>query len=150
MAVRNSSSVVSFDADAALEAAREAVEGPLYSFVEFDREAYNAMYVAEETLGFDPDRERMDDHFARIHSHARLDFTEIELFTEELFPIADGVEYIVTAMDYLTLVRIYAGREGVFIALGPDEPVEPVVAAVEEIVGRSREAGAGTGTGTAD
>jgi hypothetical protein len=81
MAVRDSSSVVSFDAGGALEAAREAAEGPLYSYVEFDRDAYNAMYVAEETLRFYPDRDRMDEHFARIHSHARLDFTEIDLFT---------------------------------------------------------------------
>ena len=73
-----------------------------------------------------------------------------DLFTDDLFPVAESVEYIVTAMDYLTLLRVYVDREGVFLALGPEEPVEPVVAAIEEVVGRRGGGGAGSEAGTAD
>jgi hypothetical protein len=50
----------------------------------------------------------MTAHFDAIHSFASIDFT---------------------------LLRIYSDRSGLFIALDPDQPVDPVVEAVEDAVG---------------
>ncbi|MFB6354516.1 MAG: hypothetical protein ABEJ92_10575 [Halobacteriales archaeon] len=132
MPVTNPSAVVEFDADAALEAAHETASGTLRSFVEFDGDTFNPMYVDDSTLAFYDDEDEMLDHFAQLHSYVYLDLAEIDLFTEELFPVAERVEYITTAMDFFKMVRIYRGDEGLFLALDHDEPVEPLVAAIDE------------------
>lgn len=130
MPVRNASSVVTFDADAALDATEATVSGTLRSFVEFDRESFNPLYVDDTTLGLYEDEAHMREHFAQLHAYVYLDLTEVDLFTEELFPIAEEVDYITTALNVFKLVRIYRGEEGLFVALDRTEPVQPVVDAV--------------------
>lgn len=134
MPVENRSEVVSFDADAALADARDAVDGTLFAFVEYDDDEFNPLYVDDATLTFYDDEHHMLAHFEEIHSYVHVDFMEMEMFVDDLFPVADRVRYITTAMDYMTLVRVYADREGVFVALAADEPVQPLVAAVERHV----------------
>ena len=135
MAVENASTVVGFDADAACEATRSAVSGTLRSFVEFDGEQFQPLYVDDATMAFYDDEDHMRSHFARLHSYVYLDLAEMDLFTEELFPVAERVHYITTALDLFKLVRIYHGDEGVFVAIDHDEPVTPVVEAVEGAIG---------------
>lgn len=131
MSVDNPSEIASFDADAALDAARDAVDGPLFAFVEYDDAAFNPLYVDDATLTFYDDEAHMLSHFEEIHSYVHVDFMEKEMFVDTLFPVASRVRYITTAMDYMTLVRVYAGHDGVFAALAPDEPPRPLVDAVE-------------------
>lgn len=76
----------------------------------------------------------MIEHFDQIHSYVHLDFAEMELFVDELLPVADRVDYIATGMDVLTFVRIYVEREGLFVAVDPDEQIETIVDAVKESV----------------
>jgi hypothetical protein len=134
MTVRNHSEVVSFDADAALADAQDAVEGTLFAFVEYDADEFNPLYVDDATLTFYDDEQHMLAHFDEIHSYVHVDFMEMGIFVDDLFPVADHVRYITTGMDYMTLVRVYADREGVFVALAADESVQPLVAAVERHV----------------
>jgi hypothetical protein len=135
MAIRNASTIVGFDAETGLAAIRESAEGTPFTVVEFDADRYNPLFVSEEGRALYRDEEQMTAHFDAIHSFASIDFNEIDLFTEELFPIAEDVHYIATGLDYLTLLRIYFDRSGLFIALDPDQPVDPVVEAVEDAVG---------------
>lgn len=129
--------IVTFDVEPVVEAALDAVDGPLYSLVEFDLESWNDLYVAEETLETYDSEEQMREHFDRIHGYVNLDFTEIDLFTEDLLPIADEIRYKTTAMDVMKFVRIYlAERTGLFVALDPGERVEPLVVAVEDAADR--------------
>lgn len=123
----NDSELLAFDADATLDRVLETVDNPLFSFVEFTSETFVPLYVAEETIEYYEGREPMLDHFEEIHGYITLDFTEQELFTTSLFPDAERVEYLVTAMDFVTLVRVYAGQSGVYIGLHPDEAIGPVV-----------------------
>ena len=134
MAISNPSSVVSFDGDAVRGAVEARVEGTLRSLVEYDRDAFNPLYVDDVTLSFYEDEEQMTAHFERLHSYIHLDVTEMDLFTDELFPVADRVRYLTTAFDLFTLVRVYVDDEGMFMALDPDEPVEPLVHAIEDVV----------------
>lgn len=130
MPIRAESELVDFDADAALDAALEVAEGAIYSFVEFSMEDFRTLYAADETLAMYESREHMEEHFGQIHDYVHLDFTEIDLFTEDLLPEATEARYIATGFDVITLVRIYRGNEGVFVAVGADEPVDPLVDAV--------------------
>jgi hypothetical protein len=130
----NESSIAEFDADAVWRAVREAVEGQLLSFTEFDREGLNVLYAAEETLDYYGSEAEMLEHFEEIHSYINIDFTEQELFTESLFPEAEQVEYLVTALDFVKLLRVYHGDVGLYIALEPDEPILPLVEAVRATV----------------
>lgn len=131
---RNSSELVDFDADAALEAALATVDDPLYSFVEFDAESFNPLYVADETLAMYEDEQQMLAHFQEMHDYVNLDFTEITLFTENLLPVANEVRYKTTAMDVMKIVRIYRGHDGLFLSLAPEEPVEPLVTAIDAAI----------------
>lgn len=137
MPVSNPSSVVSFDGDAVRAVLEERVEGALRSLVEYDQDEFNPLYVDDVTLSFYEDEEAMTAHFERVHSYIHIDFTELDLFTDELFPVSERVRYLSTGFDVFTLVRVYIDREGLFMALDPDEPVEPLVRAVEDAVDAS-------------
>lgn len=140
MPVQNASAVVEFDADAACEAVKATASGSLRSFVEFDGDSFNPLYVDDSTISFYDDEEHMRAHFSQLHSYVYLDLAEIDLFTGQLFPVADRVHYITTALDLFKLVRIYYDDEGVFVALDSDEPVSPVVQAVEDAIADGVEA----------
>jgi hypothetical protein len=130
----NESSIAEFDADAACTAVRETVGGTLLSFTEFDRHGLTILYVADETIDYYGSEAAMRDHYEEIHAYINIDFTELELFTESLFPDAERVEYLVTALDFVKLLRVYHGEVGLYVALEPGEPVEPVVEAIRATV----------------
>lgn len=125
------SRIVGFDATAALEAVKEHPEGELYTFVEFDAEEFNTLYVSPAAEAFYEDEAQMLEHFDEIHSYVHLDLVEQDLFTTELFPVADRVRYVVTAMDYLTIVRVYVDQEGIFFAVEDDQAVPDLVEVIE-------------------
>lgn len=134
MPVTNDSELVAFDANAACAVTLETVTGTLRSFVEFDSDSFNPLYVDDSTLAFYDDVDHMREHFSQLHSYVYLDLAEMDLFTEELFPIAERVEYITTTLDVFKLVRLYVDDEGLFLALDHDEPVGPIVGAITETV----------------
>lgn len=127
--------VVDVDPNAVLEAAR-AGDATVHSLVAFDRNDFTTLYVSEQTRAVYDSETAMEAHFERIHDYVNIDFTEVELFTEELFEFADRVRYKVTALDVLTLVRVYLDEQsGLFLAIESDDPVEPLVRRVEAVVG---------------
>ena len=135
MPIRNESTRSAYDADAAVRAITDTITGPLYSFVEYDTDGFRPLYIDDRTIELYDDREEMAEHFQRIHTNVHMDFMEITLFKNTLFPVADRVEYMVTAMDFLKIVRIYVGDDGLFLAVDPDEPVGPIVDAVKSVAG---------------
>ncbi|WP_435334738.1 hypothetical protein [Haloarchaeobius sp. TZWWS8] len=130
MPIRNESRLVSFDADSAVRTARKTAQGTVYSVVEYTVEDFHPLYVADETIAMYKDREQMATHFKKIHTHVHMDLLEANTLVGNLFPMANRVEHITTAMDYLKLFRLYRDDEAVFLALGPEEPVEPLVRAM--------------------
>lgn len=126
--------IVDIDAGAALDAAR-AGDATLHSLVEFDRHTFNTLYASEETQALYDSGAAMEAHFERIHDYVNIDFTEIELFTQDLFSVADAVRYKATALDVLTIVRVYADRQrGLFFAIESGDSVEPLVQRLESVV----------------
>lgn len=125
--------LTSLDAEAMRDAAADAVDGTLRSFVEFTDEEFRLVYVDDVTRSFYDDESHMMEHFEEIHSYVHIDFTETDFFTDRLFPLASDLRYHATSLDVFTLVRVYFGDEGIFVALDHEEPVEPVVAAVEAV-----------------
>jgi hypothetical protein len=77
----------------------------------------------------------MCEHFETIHGFVNLDYSEMELFTGELFPASESVRYLASGLDLFTMVRVYARGCAYFVGLDPDEPVLPAVRAVERVVG---------------
>ncbi|MFC6717256.1 hypothetical protein ACFQGT_05805 [Natrialbaceae archaeon GCM10025810] len=135
MPLTNRSTLSSFDAEGVLRAVEETVSGPLYSFCEYDTESFRPIFVSDEAVAMYEDREAMVEHFELIHGHVHMDFMQIQLFRNTLFPGAERVEYIATSMDFMKILRVYIGEEGLFVAVGPDEPVEPIVDAIKGVVG---------------
>lgn len=134
MALRYRASQSSFDADAALEAVERVVDGRLYSFCEYDTMSFRPLYVDRETVASYEDRNAMFEHFERIHAHVHMDFMQINLLCNTLFPVADRVEYIATAMDFMKIIRVYVGDEGLFIAVEPEEEVTPLIEAIKAAI----------------
>jgi hypothetical protein len=133
MPVSNAPGLTSLDAEAMQRAVEDTVDGTLRSFVEFTADDFALLYVDDVTLSFYDDEAHMLDHFEEIHSYVHIDFTETDFFTDRLFPLASDVRYHATSLDAFTLVRIYFDDEGLFVALDRDEPIEPVVGAVEDV-----------------
>lgn len=133
MPVSKDPRVVSLDVAAMQAAVEETIEGSLRSFVEFDKDEFNTLYVDDLSLQFYEDEAEMLRHFEEIHSYVNLDFTEKQFYKEDIFPVSERVRYLATGFDVFTVVRIYFGEEGLFLALDHGEPVEPVVAAVEAV-----------------
>jgi hypothetical protein len=128
--------IVAIDVVAVLEAAR-SVDGTLYSLVEFDREAFNPLFVSATTRSLYDSEAEMAAHFGRIHDYVNIDFTETELFTQDLFDVADRVRYKATGLDVMTILRVYLGNQtGLFLAIDRGDPVEPLVAELETVVDR--------------
>lgn len=133
MPVSNEPSVVSVDATAMREAVEETVDGHVRSLVEFDADAFGVLYVDDLTLQFYEDEAEMQAHFEEIHSYVHADFTEKAFYAEDLFPVSERVRYIATGFDVFTVVRVYFGDEGLFVTVDRDEPVEPIVEAIEDV-----------------
>jgi hypothetical protein len=134
MPVSNPSVLHPVEAGALREALSGAVEGTLRSLVEFDESAFTVLYADDVTLGFYDSTEHMREHFEEVHGFVNLDHTEMDLFTEELFPASGSVRYLASGLDLFTMVRVYVDGCAYFLALDPDEPVLPAVRAVERVV----------------
>lgn len=127
------SEIVDIDAAEAVEEAA-AVEGTLHSLVEFNHRRFNTLYVSDATRGLYADEAEMMAHFEQIHDYVNIDFTEAELFTEDLFPMADRVRYKATALDVLTILRIYLDdQRGLFVAVERGDPVERLARRIEAV-----------------
>ena len=130
MGVSDSSTVVGFDADAALEAVRDATGDAVRLCVEYTPEEFRVLYADELTTSLYGDADRMVEHFEEVHSYVHIDFTEQDLFAE-LFRGAGEVRSLVTFMDHVVLVRIIVDFEGLFFTLSPGSDVTAAVRAVE-------------------
>lgn len=133
MPVSNAAEIADVDADELVAGLTDVVDDTLYSVVEYDQSRLNVVYADEATLSFYRDRDHLLAHFEQIHSHAHVDFEQMELFVDDLFPVADRVEYMTTALDYMKLVRVYNDRNGLFVAVAPDEPVQPIIETVRDL-----------------
>ncbi|MXR19196.1 hypothetical protein [Halobacterium bonnevillei] len=135
MSGSNTPGCTSLDTPAMQEAVEGTIDGTLRSFVEFDSDNFTVVHYDDRTRSFYDDEAHMMEHFEEIHSYVHIDFTEVDFFTERLFPITDHVRYFATSFDVFTLLRVYFDDEGLFLALDRDEPVEPVVEAIEAVHG---------------
>ena len=135
MPATNRSQLCSFDADRVRQVVQNTVSGPLYAFCEYDTETFRPLYIDDRTISMYESKDAMLEHFERIHTNVHMDFMQIELFRNTLFPDAERVEYIATAMDFLKILRVYVDDDGLFIATAPDEPIEPIVDAIKDAVG---------------
>jgi hypothetical protein len=127
---------VSFDPvidDEVVETVKTAADGPVFVVVEFTPEEFEVVYASRGTRDMYEDEDAMYDYFEMVHDYVNLDLAEIDLFTENLFPVADDVRYITTALDIGKMIRVYVNdRRGVFVGLPTEAEVEPVVEALFE------------------
>jgi hypothetical protein len=122
--------VTSLDGSAVVDAALDAVGDGLLTCVAYDDDEFDALYVADEVESMYPSEERMQEHFEQLHGYVHLDFTEVELFQNELLPYAGDVHFLVTGFEALTAVRVISGREGLFLSVTPDTPTDALIDAV--------------------
>lgn len=122
---------VDFDPEAALAAARSAVDSRnILTCVAYDTETFETVYVDDRVDEMYADVGAREEHFGRIHSYVHLDFTERQLF-EELFVEPDGVRAFVTYMGSTIAARVVANSQGIFFSLSPETAVTQLVEAVE-------------------
>lgn len=120
-----------------VETMKAAANGPVFVVVEFTPDEFMVVYASSGTRDMYEDEEAMYDYFEVVHDYVNLDLAEIDLFTDNLFPVADDVRYITTALDIGKMIRAYIGeRRGVFIGLPMEAEVEPVVEALFDDVDR--------------
>lgn len=130
MEVSEESTLVGFDADAALSAARDAAGDAVHLCVEYTPDEFETLYADETTMALYGDEEAMVEHFEEVHSYVHVDFTEQDLFSD-VFRGAGDVRSLVTFLDYAAVVRVLVGFQGLFLTTDPDADVTAVVEAVE-------------------
>ncbi|WP_458188518.1 hypothetical protein [Haladaptatus sp. NG-WS-4] len=130
MTISDSSSLVAFDADAAVAALRDTTDDAVHLCVEYDTEEFKTLYADDTTLSLYADEREMLDHFDEVLSYVHVDFMEKDLF-EDVFRAAGDVRSFVTFMDHVTLVRVLVGQEGLFFTVDPDADVTDLVETVE-------------------
>ncbi|WP_227353967.1 hypothetical protein [Haladaptatus salinisoli] len=134
MTVSDSSSLVSFDADAVVATLRGMTDDAVHLCVEYDTEEFNTLYADETTLALYGSERDMIDHFEEVLSYVHVDFMEKDLF-EDVFRAAGEVRAFVTYMDNVTLVRMLVGQEGLFFTVSPGTDVTELVEAAEDAIG---------------
>ena len=127
------STLVSFDADAAVEAVRAAIAGDLQVAVEFTPDDHRTLYADDDVVDLYEGEGSMDDHFEDVHSYVHVDLTERQLFEDVVG--GGSVRAMVTYMDHAALVRVLAEREGLFVTVRPDADVTAAVEAAEAELG---------------
>lgn len=131
---------VSFDPiidDEVVDTVKTAADGPVFVVVEFTPDEFRLAYASTTTREMYEDEAAMYDYFERVHEYVNLDLAENDLFTERLFPTAEEVRYIATAMDIGKMIRVYVEDErGIFVGLPTDAEVEPVVGALLDTLDR--------------
>ncbi|MFQ3318932.1 MAG: hypothetical protein ACI8UR_001993 [Natronomonas sp.] len=125
--------LVDFDAETALERTRDVCGDSLQSFMEFTQDEYNIVHVADEVLEMYRDEEHLHDHYSRVLDHLHMDFMERDTYENTLLPNAGTVTSLVTHMDSLTLLRVFDGEAGLYIALDPGCSAEAVTEAIEPL-----------------
>jgi hypothetical protein len=126
----DSTDVVSFDATAAVEAARAVEDGNVLLCVAYTPRTFEPLYASDAILSLYGSEERMREHFAEIHAYVNLDFAERDLF-EGMFVGIDDVEAFVTYMGNFIAVRFLTSADGLFFGLGPRADVTGVIEAVK-------------------
>lgn len=109
MSLSDESKLVAFDAEAAVESARDVAGDSLLTAVEYTDDEWNALYVAESVRAMYDDAEHMAAHFDRIQDHKHVDSQERSLFESRLN--AGDVRYFVTQMEHAAMIRL-AGDDG--------------------------------------
>jgi hypothetical protein len=133
--VRSESRLVSFDADAAVDAALDVAGSDLRTAAEYTTDAFETLYVGPavaDTYADDADREA---YFERVHSYVQLDFAERDLFEESVFPRQGRVRTLVTVMDDVVVVRVLRGTEGIVVSTTSGADYAAVARAVEDAIG---------------
>lgn len=133
MEIREPSTLVDFDAEAALEAGREVAGDALLSCVEYTRNEYNPIYASERVMAKYRDRKHAKEHFSEVMDYCFIDFADSQVFERQL-PAAGRVEYFLTRMDHGVVVRLLTESEGLFVFLTPDAPVEETVEAMRTVM----------------
>jgi hypothetical protein len=130
MALTGDSELAEFDAEAALERARETCGDGIQSFMEFSQDEYNILYVDEDIVDMYRDEEHLRDHYARVLDHLHMDFMERDTYENTLLPNAGHVTSLVTHTEELTLLRVLGETTGLYIAVDPDCSAEAVTEAI--------------------
>lgn len=133
MALSEDSTLVSFDAEAALAAGREATESGLLTCLEYTHQDFHTLYVDDQVAAQYDDVAHMERHFDAILSYSYIDFSERELFEQDL-PAAGRVQYFMTRMRELYVVRLLLDAEGLFVTFAPDAPVSVAVDAMRDVM----------------
>lgn len=136
MSVETSSDFVSFDSDAALEAAMLTVGDHLRLCAEYNGEDYRRIFVADWLREVVGGEEQLEDLSEQFHSYIDLDRREREVM-EELPPLAGDVRANVTRLDNAVFVRYYVGDDALFLTVATEADVTGLIDALEATVGSS-------------
>lgn len=130
--------LVGYDAEAAVEAARQAAGARLLAAASYTADDHRLVYVSDDLVERYGSREAVDEVTDRVHSYIRLDLIERDLF-DDMVPAVGSTRAFTTHTDTTVIVRVLVGDEGFYCSLLPGAQVSAVVDAVEAVVEDGRE-----------
>lgn len=136
MSVEPSSDFVSFDSEAALEAAALTVGDYLRFCAEYNGEDYRRIFVADWLREVVGGEQQLEDLSEQFHSYTDLDRREREVM-EELPPLAGDVRANVTRLDNAVFVRYYVDDDALFLTVATEADVTGLIDALDATIGSS-------------
>lgn len=124
---------VEYDAEAAVEAARDATDADLLAAASFTANAHQLLYVSDEFVERYGSREAVDEVTDRVYSYISLDLIERDLF-DDMVPAVGSTRAFTTHTDTTVIVRVLAGDQGFYCSFTPGADVSAVVEAVEAVI----------------
>jgi len=134
MAITGEPELVAFDVETSLERTRDVCGEGLQSLMEFTRDEYNVVYVADDIVDMYRDEEHLREHYSRVLDHLHMDFMERATYENTLLPNAGRVTSLVTHMEGLTLLRVFDDTGGLYIALDPECSADAVISKLEPLL----------------
>lgn len=133
--LKNPSTLVRFNADAALAAAHDVAGSSLRGCAEFTPSNYHILYLSEIVLdAYDDFAAFIDMADDYLHSIASTDRLERDVGSSN--PMVGIPRAFITCHDHGVRIRVYEGDQGLFLTVDRDVPVMEVVDAVLDEIRR--------------
>lgn len=134
MSAENGESIVGFDAERALEAARRETDDAVQVCAEYTPAEYRLLHVADAVRDQYDDDAEIVDLSDLLHKSATIDFTERDTLPT-FYPMVDETLAFVTYTDLNIVIRVIAEtEEALYLSVDRGTEITPAVEAVSAIV----------------
>ncbi len=133
MDIDRGESLVGYDTEAALEAARDRVGESLLICAEYTPDGFRIVYLSDQLRAEYDEVGEIVEAGELFHHFGQLDFVGEDQFAD-FYPTLSETQAFITYTDYAIVGRVVGETEGFYFSVEGGTEITPLVDAVTEIV----------------